>query len=346
MSADPERPFVPLTRRAFLVASGALIVGVTSLDGAEAVAAVSPRKPPLTPSQLDSYLAIEPDGTIVVFYGRIDGGQGLETSIAQMVAEELDVNFERVRMVMSDTSRTVNMGGASGALGVSRSGMQLRSCAAEARRLLLTIAQKPLGIPADRLTVSDGVIHAVDDPAKKISYAELIGGRYFDAHLDWNGKYGNELTVSGRAKIKEPGAFKVIGQSIRRKDLPLKVFAKLDMVADVRLPGMVHARMIRPKIAGAVPVSVDESSIADIPGAQVVWIKNLLAVVAPKEWNAVRAAQRLKVTWSASQPNFPGHEGLHDHIRKAPILKRTIQAENGSVDEGAEAGRPHHRRRI
>ena len=334
MSADHERPFVPLTRRAFIVASGALIVGATLLDGDEAVAAVSPRKPPLTPDQLDSYLAIEPDGTIVVFYGRIDGGQGLETSIAQMVAEELDVNFERVRMVMSDTSRTVNMGGASGALGVSRSGMQLRSCAAEARRLLLAIAEKPLATPAGRLTVSDGVIHATDDPSKKISYAELIGGRYFDANVNWNGKYGNELIVSGRAKIKEPGAFKVIGKSIRRKDLPLKVFAKLDMVADVRLPGMVHARMIRPKIAGAVPVSVDQSSIADIPGAQVVWIKNLLAVVAPKEWNAVRAAQKLKVTWSESQPNFPGHEGLHEHIRKSPVLKRTIQAENGSVDEG------------
>ena len=154
MSADSERPFVPLTRRAFLLASGALIVGVaSSLDAAEAAAALSSRKPPLTPDQLDSYLAIEPDGTIVVFYGRIDGGQGLETSIAQMVAEELDVNFERVRMVMSDTSRTVNMGGASGALGVSRSGMQLRSCAAEARRLLLTIAQNALATPADRLTV-------------------------------------------------------------------------------------------------------------------------------------------------------------------------------------------------
>jgi CO/xanthine dehydrogenase Mo-binding subunit len=332
MSIEPAT--TPLTRRAFLAASGALIVALTNpIDKADAAAAVS-KKPPLTPDQLDSYLAVEPDGSVVAFYGRIDGGQGLETSIAQMVAEELDVPFERVRMVISDTARTVNMGGASGALGISRSGMHLRSCAAEARRLLLAMAEKPLGVPSNRLTVSDGVIHALDDPAKNISYAELIGGRYFDAHLDWNGKYGNELTVAGRAKLKEPGAFKVIGTSIRRKDLPLKVFAKLDMVADVRLPGMVHARMIRPKVAGAVPVSVDESSIADIPGAQVVWIKNLLAVVAPKEWNVVRAAERLKVTWSTSHPNFPGHEGLHDHIRNAPVLKRTIQAENGSVENG------------
>ncbi len=321
-----------LTRRAFIAASGALIVALALPDHAAAAAASA--KPPLTPDRLDSYLAIEPDGTVTVFYGRIDGGQGLETSIAQMVADELDVPFERVRMVISDTARTVNMGGASGALGVSRSGLLLRGCAAEARRLLLGMAEKKLGVPSARLTVVDGVIHAANDSTKSISYAELIGGRYFDSHVEWNGKYGNELNVTGTPPLKEPGAFKTIGKSFRRKDLPLKVFAKLDMVADMRLPDMLHARMIRPKVAGAVPVSVDETSIGDIPGAQIVWIKNLLAVVAPKEWNAVRAAERLKVTWSESHPNFPGHEALHDHIRKSPVIKRTIQAQKGSFDEG------------
>ncbi|HMI95435.1 MAG TPA: molybdopterin cofactor-binding domain-containing protein [Micropepsaceae bacterium] len=337
MSADPVHSSLSLNRRAFLAASGALVVGLANLPHeADAAPAASSIKPPLRGDQLDSYIAIQADGNVEVFYGRIDGGQGLETSIAQMVAEELDVPFDRVHMVMSDTARTVNMGGASGALGISRSGMHLRSCAAEARRLLIALAEKPLALPAASLTVTDGVIHAVDDPTKKISYAELIGGRYFDARLDWNGKYGNELTVSGRAKTKDPATFKVIGTSIRRKDLPRKVFAQLDMVADVKLPGMLHARMIRPNIAGAVPVAVDENSIAEIPGAQVVWIKNLLAVVAPKEWNAVRAAQRLKVTWSASRPNFPGHEKLHEHIRKAPIIRRTIQAENGSLEQGLQ----------
>jgi CO/xanthine dehydrogenase Mo-binding subunit len=237
-------------------------------------------------------------------------------------------------MVISDTARTVNMGGASGALGISRSGMHLRSCAAEARRLLIAMAEKPLKLSSDRLTVTDGVVHAIGDPNRTISYAELIGGRYFDASLAWNGQYGNDLVVSGRAKLKNPGSFKVIGQSIPRKDLPLKVFARLDMVSDLKLPNMLHARMIRPKIAGAVPVAVDENSVADIPGAQVVWIKNLLAVVAPKEWNAVRAAAKLKVEWSQSQPHFPGHEKLHEHIRKAPVLRRVIQAEHGSVEEG------------
>jgi nicotinate dehydrogenase subunit B len=112
------------------------------------------------------------------------------------------------------------------------------------------------------------------------------------------------------------------------------VFGTLEMVNDVRLPNMLHARMIRPTIAGAVPVSVDEASIKDIPGAKVVWIKDLLAVVAEREWSAVKAARALKVTWSESMPNFPGHDKLHEHIRKAPVVKRGIQRENGNVEEG------------
>jgi nicotinate dehydrogenase subunit B len=323
-----------LERRAFIAGSGALIVGFALPGGALAAATAAGVKPPLTPDQLDSYLAIELDGAVTVFYGRIDGGQGLSTSIAQMVAEELDVSLTRVSMVMSDTSRTVNMGGASGALGVSRSGMQLRSCAAEARRLLVAMATKVLNVPLAHLAVTDGLIQATDGSEKSISYAELLGGRYFDSRVIWNGKYGNDLLVAGKAKLKSPHDFKIIGTSPRRKDLPLKVFGQLDMVADVKLPGMRHARMIRPTIAGANPVAVDESSIADIPDVQIVWIENLLAVVAPKEWNAVRAAANLKVIWSESHPNFPGHDKLHEHIRNAPVIKRTIQAENGSVEDG------------
>src|ERR1700694_2985857 len=115
----------PLSRRIFLLSSGALAVALAMPDAVEAAANGAASKPPLKPDQLDSYLAIEPDGSVTVFYGRIDGGQGLETSIAQMVADELDVPFASVRMVISDTARTLNMGGASGALGVSRSGMHL-----------------------------------------------------------------------------------------------------------------------------------------------------------------------------------------------------------------------------
>jgi CO/xanthine dehydrogenase Mo-binding subunit len=189
-------------------------------------------------------------------------------------------------------------------------------------------------VPADDLTVTDGAVHAVADPTKRISYAELIGGRYFDSKVKWNGKTSSALAVETEAPLKKPAEFKVIGQSFRRRDLPGKAFGTLEMVNDVRLPGMLHARMIRPTVAGAVPVKVDESSIEDIPGTRVVWIKDLLAVVAEKEWNAVKAARKLKVVWSESHPNFPGHDKLHEHIRNATVIKRGIQRENGSVEEG------------
>jgi CO/xanthine dehydrogenase Mo-binding subunit len=317
------------SRRAFLSSTGALIVTLAT-DLAPAHAAT----PTLKPDRLDSYIAVGSDGTITAFYGKIDGGQGLETAIAQMVAEEIDVPLERVRLVMGDTARTINMGGASAATGVSRAGMNLRRTAAEARRLLIAMAAEALGAPADRLTVSDGVIKDGADPNRSVSYGQLIGGKGFDAAIKWNGQLGLGLALAGEARIKEPKDFTVIGKSPARRDLPGKVFGTLEMVNDVRLPGMLHARMIRPTVAGAVPVSVDADSIKDIPGAQVARIGNLLAVVAEREWNAVRAARALKVTWSESHPNFSGHENLFVHIRAAPIVKRHIQAENGDFDTG------------
>jgi len=308
------------------------VVALATADWAAAATGEAGRS--LKPDRLDSYIAIEKDGTITAYYGKIDGGQGLGTSISQMVAEELDVPLERVHLVMGDTGRTVNMGGASAATGVSRAGMNLREMAAESRRLMIGMAAKTLGVAAERLTVDDGVVHDAADAKRRISYADLIGGGHFDTPVKWNGQLGLGLAVTGQAKLKDPKAFKIIGRSPPRRDLPGKVFGTLEMAPDVRLPGMLHARMIRPKVAGAVPVKVDEESIKDIPGAKAVWIKDLLAVVAEKEWNAVRAAQKLTVTWSDSRPGFPGHDGLHAHIRKAPVLKREFQVQNGDFDEG------------
>jgi CO/xanthine dehydrogenase Mo-binding subunit len=322
------------SRRAFISSTGAFVVALAATDWANATTTEVAAARSLKPDQLDSYIAIDKNGAITAYYGKIDGGQGLGTSIPQMIAEEFDVPLDRVHLVMGDTGRTVDMGGASAATGVSRAGMNLRRMSAEARRLMIDQAASKLGVPAERLTVTDGVIHDTTDASKRISYAELVGGGHFDAAVKWNGQLGLGLAVEGKAEIKQPKDFKIIGKSPPRRDLPGKVFGTLEMAPDVRLPGMLHARMIRPKVAGAVPVSVDESSIKDIPGAQVVHIKDLLAVVAPKEWNAVRAADKLKVTWSESKPNFPGHDKLHDYIRKAPILKRHFQMEHGNFEEG------------
>src|SRR5271155_2111902 len=153
------------------------------------------------------------------------------------------------------------------------------------------MAADKLGLAADQLAVTDGVVHATSDAAKKVSYADLIGGRYFNVHLDWNGKYGNPLYAPGKAQPKDPKDHKIVGQSIKRDDIAPKVFAQTDFTTDVKVPGMVHGRMIRPAVAGAVPMKVDESSIQNIASAKVVWDKGFLGVVADKEWDAIKAAR-------------------------------------------------------
>src|SRR6266702_6295208 len=185
-----------LSRRAFLSTTGALVVSLAAPDEwSEASANTQATRPPLKGDQISSYITIEPDGSVIAYYGKIDGGQGLGTAIAQMVAEEIDVAFERVKVVMGDSGHTLDMGGASAAIGVSHGGMMLRRTAAETRRLLIEMASKSLGVPAGELTVADGVVHARADPSRRVSYAELIGGRYLDNKVKWNGRLSNGLQV-------------------------------------------------------------------------------------------------------------------------------------------------------
>jgi nicotinate dehydrogenase subunit B len=327
------------SRRSILKAGGALVVSVGTPIGLDTVLGIGEAfaqgtKPPLTPDQLSSYIAVNADGTISAFFGKMDMGQGLFVAIGQMVAEELDVPFKAVTVIMGDTATSVNQGGASGSTGIQRGGIQMRAAAAEARRVLLEMASAKLGLPAGELTVTDGVVHGKNDASKKATYAELIGGRYFNVQLEWNKQMGNLLYAPGKAQPKDPKDYKIVGKPIAREDIAPKVYAQEDFCTDVKVPGMVHGRMIRPAIAGSVPVKVDESSIKDIAGAKVVWENGFLGVVADKEWDAIKAAQKLKVEWSDVKAPFPEQAALYDHIRKAPVRKREIGGkETGNVDE-------------
>src|SRR6195256_455065 len=332
------------SRRAMLQTGGALVVSVGMPIGLDTVLGIGQAfaqgtfaqgtKPPPTPEQLSSYIAVNADGTVSAFFGKMDMGQGLFVAIGQMVAEELDVPFKAVTVIMGDTATSVNQGGASGSTGIQLGGQQMRMAAAEARRVLVDMAAAKLSLPADALTVTDGVVHAKTDPSKKASYAELIGGRYFNVQLDWNKQMGNTLYAPGKAQPKDPKDYKIVGKPIAREDIAPKVYAQEDFCTDVKVPGMVHGRVIRPRIAGAVPVKVDESSIKDIPGARVVWEKGFIGVVADKEWDAIKAAQKLKVEWSDVKPPFPDQAAIYDHIRKAPVRKREVGGkEAGNVDE-------------
>jgi len=332
-----------LSRRALLQASGALIVTAAGplapLPAAAAAQSFAAKKPPLDPAELDSWIAIAKDGHVTAFYGKTDAGQGIDVAVAQIVAEELDAAFESVSVVMGDTERTLNQGGASNSTGIKVGAQQLRQAAAEARRVLLEAASDRLGLDAAELAVAEGVVTARTDPSRRITYAELIGGRYFDRKLEWNGKRGNDLEVKGKAAPKHPSAYKVVGRSMPRADMAAKACGTLDYVTDIRLPGMLHARVLRPPVAGAVPVSVDEASLAG-SGARAVRIKDFLAVVAEKEWNAIRAAQRLKVAWSAVPAPFPEQQELYAHIRAAPAMhEKTVLAAAGLEPAFAEAAK-------
>ena len=326
------------SRRSVLLGGGALVVSVgaaVSLDTVLSIgnAYAQGAKPPLTPDQLSSYIAVNADGTVSAFFGKMDMGHGLHVAIGQIVAEELDVPFKAVKVIMADTAYTVNQGGASGSTGIQLGGKQMRMAAAEARRVLVEMAAGLLSVPIDKLAVADGVVSATDDKAKRISYKEMIGGKYFNVTLDWNKQMGNALYAPGKAQPKKPSEYKIVGQPIKREDVAPKVFAIEDFVTDVKVPGMVHGRMIHPAIAGAVPVKVDESSIRQYPGARVVWDKGFLGVVADKEWDAIQAAEKLKVEWSQVEAPFPDQAKLYDHIRKAPVRKAEVEKQNGNVDE-------------
>jgi CO/xanthine dehydrogenase Mo-binding subunit len=327
------------SRRALLKSGGALVVSIgmpISLDTVLAIGEAQAQvaiKPPLTPDQLSSYIAVNADGSVAAFFGKMDMGHGITVAIGQMVAEELDVPFKAVKVYLGDTATSVHQGGASGSTGIQLGGKQMRMAAAEARRALVEMAAQRLSVPADQLTVVDGVVQSKTDPSKKATYAELIGGRYFNVPLEWNKQYGNTLYAPGKAQPKKPSEYKIVGKPIKREDVAPKVFAQEDFVTDVKVPGMVHARMIRPSVAGSVPVKVDESSIKDIPGAKVVWKDAFLGVVADKEWDAIQAMQKLKVEWSQAKPPFPPQASLYDVIRKSNVRKRTVEKDIGNVDD-------------
>jgi nicotinate dehydrogenase subunit B len=322
-----------VSRRNFLKAGGALVVSIGAPvafdvaradDAARAAALSSAAKPALTPDQLSSYIAVNADGTVAAYFGKMDMGHGIAVAIGQMVAEELDVPFSAIKVVMGDTATSVNQGGASGSTGIEDGGKQLRAAAAEARRVLIELAAEKLGVPAERLSVNGGVVHTDTEMAKSVRYADLVGGRYFNVTLAWNGKIGNPLYAPGKAKPKDPKDHRVVGQPIKREDVSPRVFAQMDFCTDIKVPGMVHGRMIRPKVAGAVPVKVDETSVKNIPGAKVVWNQGFLGVVADKEWDAIKASQQLKVEWSDAKPPFPDQAAIYDHLRNAPVRKKEV----------------------
>jgi CO/xanthine dehydrogenase Mo-binding subunit len=309
------------SRRKFLRNTGLLVVSLSasplvSLEGAQAPAtqAAGPYKDP-DYRQLDSWIVIHEDNTATFYVGKTDLGQGTGTAFRQMMSDELDMPFEKTTCIMGTTDITVDQGGSGGSDAIQVDGWPMRRVAAEARRILLEMASKRFNVPVDQLSVSDAVIRVKADPSKKVSYGELIGGKRFNVTLTGN----NVDATTGQAKVKAVQDLKIVGKSPQRDDIPAKVDGSLKWAVDVRLPGMVHARNVKPPVAGAKLVGIDESSVRNLPGfIKVVNKGNYVAVVCEREEQAIKAARQLKVNWEkpATAP-FPASEDLFNYIRSA-----------------------------
>ena len=308
------------TRRDFIKTSGYLVVGVAAVANAELFTglveaqAAGPYPDPDF-RQLDSWIVIREDNTATFFVGKTDLGQGTGTAFRQIMADELDMPYERTSCVMGSTDVTVDQGGSGGSDALQTDGWPMRRVAAEARRVLLELASARLGVPVAQLAVSDAVVTVTGDSSRRVTYGELIGGRKFNVTLKGN----NIDQTIGAAPIKTVQQLKIVGQSPQRYDIPAKVDGSLTWAVDAKVPGMLHARNVRPPVAGATLVSIDESSVKGVPGfVKVVSKGNYVAVVCEREEQAIQAARQLKVNWRnpATAP-FPSSEDLFRYMRQA-----------------------------
>ena len=254
------------------------------------------------------------------------------------MADEMDIAFEKTTCIMGSTDNTVDQGGSGGSTAMERDAWPMRRAAAEARRVLLEMGSAQLGVPADRLTVSDCVITVKNDPSKRITYGELIGGKRFNVTLTG----ANVNAATGVAKLKPVQDLRTVGQSPQRYDIPAKVDGSLKWAVDVKLPGMVHARNVKPPFAGAKLTGIDESSVRGMPGFVKVLSKgNYVAVVCEREEQAINASRQLKTTWEkpATAP-FPASEDLFNlHSRRRAYVRRQRPIIVGDPD-AAFAGAP------
>jgi nicotinate dehydrogenase subunit B len=323
------------SRRELLKGGGALIVGfsLTGIPLAASAARGDAAGPP-DPNAIDTWIAIHADNTATVYFGKCELGQGNTTGMLQIAAEELDLAMSQISAARLDTNVTPNQGATSSSSSIERGGPQLRAAAAEARRALLLLAARRLGVQINSLVVADGVV-SVDGEGgfRSVKYGDLLGDKPFD------------VKFTGTAPQKPPNRYKLVGTRVPRIDLPDKMSGRYELVHHLRVPGMQHGRVVLPRGqrafgAGAKPLGIDEGSIKHIPTARVVRKGDFVGVVADNEWDAVRAAQALKVTWQDG-PELPGNANLFTQMR-AQKTTDTVIADRGDVAKGF-SGAAHQR---
>ncbi len=315
------------SRRAFLQGAGALIVSFSALGKVATASAqlFGARQTPGAPSpdQLDSWIAIAADGRVTAYTGKCEIGQGISTAQIQLVAEELCVPFESVHLIYCQTPITPDEGVTSGSQShpTNFNHRNLAQAAATAREALLRFGAQHLGVPAASLVAQDGAIHIKNDPAKKVGYGTLVGGKHFDLHVD------------PHARRKPASEWTILGTPARQPDLPAIVTGQFEFVHNVRLPGMLHGQVVRPPAVGATVISVDEDSVSGMPGVvKVVVRKNFVGVVAQKPWQAIQAADKLKVRWSPGT-GLPSQANYYEHLRHQKPTRDTLSVDSQNVPQ-------------
>jgi CO/xanthine dehydrogenase Mo-binding subunit len=334
-----------ISRRELLKGTGALVVSFSLWSPlSRALAQVAGPLGAGGPeaASLDSWLAVAADGTVTMYTSKVDLGTGVVTALSQIVAEELDVPFHAIHMETGDTSQTIDQAATVGSATISRGGPQLRQAAAAARQELVKLASAKLQVPVAQLGVSDGIVSVAGDASKKVSYADLIGGRRFDVRITATGA-GRGLVVAPEVPVKNPRNYKIVGTSVARVDLPPKFTGEFTYTPDVRVPGMLHGRVVRPATVNTKPASVDESSIKGIAGVvKVVQEGSFVGVVAQTEWAAIQAAKKLKVSWSAPERKYPStKEEVFDYLKNTKSARDQAVTNRGNSDAAiAQAAKP------
>lgn len=310
-----------VSRREFLATGGALIV---SFSSARAQGPFDTHESHIDPKQLDSWLAVAADGGVTAHTGKVDLGQGMFTAQTQLVAEELCVPVARVKLIQGDTDVTPDQGTTSGSQSSPTNfrDENLALAAATAREALLNMAAAQWKIPAQQLAVTDGVITAAN---RRITYAQLVGGKQF------------HLTLSATAKRRPHDQWKVLGKPVPSLDRAALMTGSFEFVQYVKVPGMLHGRVVRPPQMGGTVASVNRDSVRDIPGAQVVVRKDFVGVVAPTQYDATRAAKQLKVTWNPGT-ELPPQSSFYDYLQKQPSQDQML-IDSGNVEPSLSSAR-------
>jgi nicotinate dehydrogenase subunit B len=303
------------SRRELIKGGGALIVGF-SLNGTLGDAASAARGDvagPGDPNAIDSWIAVHADNTATIYLGKGEFGQGNTTGLLQIAGEELDLDISQLKWVQLDTNVTPDQGATTSSSSIHRGGPQVRAAAAEARQALLNLASTRLGVQPGSLVVSNGVVAIDGHPARSVKYGDLLGDKPF------------KIKFTGTAPQKAVGRYKLVGTRVPRVDIPAKAAGTYQHMQHVRMAGMLHGRIVRPHGqraygAGAKPAIIDESSIKDIP-ARIVRKGDFVGVVAEREWDAVKAARALKVTWQQSTA-LPAD--VFEYMRKAKTADTVI----------------------